>query len=459
MSREAAMAGEKNNTLRPDAATRRQPRSHVKKSNYAAFENFLTAKYERLTGKTTTSSYPYIITIDPCNICQLRCPGCFTGLHNESRRRKYRKHPDARPLARLSAGVLDSILDDCGDVLFYCHFYNWGEPLLNEDLPVYIRSASERNIYTKVDTNLSLRCSDEKLEELLLSGLDELAVSIDGFSQETYEKYRVHGKFDLVMDNLARLVAMRERLGAAMKINWNLLIFSFNEHQIADIAQFCNERNIDFVPKDATFTSLMPRDWLPSYRREGKPNPYRGQRSAELSSADWVTPAGLVPIHVGKPEGRSCGWHYGYTVVNADGAVQPCCGLYRPSDDFGQVTAEPKSFGRVWNNVNFETVRREFPNGTQTQGTSPTSACTTCKRPESFHNHYTMLDREIMVRYWTLSAGSEARQLDEFYTLLQKSPPKFVAAYAVRYGDVAAAACAPVAEAVSARVVDAASVP
>jgi len=47
-----------------------------------------------------------------------------------------------------------------------------------------------------------------------------------------------------------------------------------------------------------------------------------------------------------------------------------------------------------------------------------------------------------------LSPDSEARQLDEFYTLLQKSPAKFAAAYAVRYGDVAASVAVPVAEAV-----------
>ena len=452
------MAGEKTDTQTPNAATKRQPRSHVKKSNYAAFENFLNAKYERLTGKPKTRSYPYIMTIAPCNICQLRCPGCFTGIINERRRKKFKQLPDARPLARLSAGELDSIFDECGDVLVYCHFYNWGEPLLNEDLAAYIRSASERNIYTKVDTNLSLRCSDERLEELVLSGLDELAVSIDGFSQESYEKYRVHGKLDLVMDNLQRIVEMRDRLGAAMKINWNFLIFSFNEHEIADIAQFCRERNIDFVPKDASFTSKMPREWLPSYRLEGKPNPYRGQRTTELYAPEWNTPSGVVPMYVGKPEGRSCGWHYGYTVVNADGAVQPCCGLYRPSDDFGHVTAEPKSFGKVWNNENFATVRREFPHGMRTQETGPTNACTTCKRTDTFQNHYTTLDREIMVKYWSLSPDSEARQLDEFYTLLQKSPAKFAAAYAVRYGDVAEPVSVPVVEAASARVAAAASV-
>jgi MoaA/NifB/PqqE/SkfB family radical SAM enzyme len=284
---------------------------------------------------------------------------------------------------------------------------------------------------------------------LLLSGLDELAVSIDGFSQETYEKYRVNGRFDLVLENLKRLVEIRQRLGTQTKITWNLLIFSFNEPELSDIAEFCGERNIEFVARDAVFTSFMPSEWLPAYRREGKPNPYRLHRPAELTSSAWTTPSGVLPLFVGKPKGRTCAWHYGYTVVNADGGVHPCCGLYKPGDDFGRVTDEPNSFGRIWNNVNFETVRREFPLGEHSQAAGATNACMQCRRSETYRDHYTILDREIMIKYWSLSAGSDARQLDEFYTLLQKSPSEFVDAYAVHYGDTPEAVSVPVAQAIS----------
>jgi MoaA/NifB/PqqE/SkfB family radical SAM enzyme len=150
----------------------------IKRSNRAAFENFLMAKYERIAGITNVRSYPYIMTIDPTNICQLRCPGCFTGMANEKRRKHHKRGDAQHELARLSGNVLDSILNECGDVVFHCHFYNWGEPLLNENLPDLIRSASSRGIYTKIDTNLSLKCSDAMLENLMSSGLDILSASI-----------------------------------------------------------------------------------------------------------------------------------------------------------------------------------------------------------------------------------------------------------------------------------------
>jgi MoaA/NifB/PqqE/SkfB family radical SAM enzyme len=416
--------------------------SRLKKTSVAAFENFLTAKYERLAGLSRTRSYPYIMLIDPSSICQLRCPLCPTGVRNEQRKLRGLSYTGHSP-TRLERGILETILDECGDVLFYCHFYNWGEPLLNRNLPEYIRVAHERNIYTKVDTNFSLQYDDDQLKELLLSGLDELAASIDGFSQQTYEQYRVGGRFDLAFGNLNRLVKMRDYLGLDTKISWNFIVFAFNEHEANDIADYCKEHKINFVPKHAVIPRGKYLDWLPSYRREGKPKiDALGlgllDRPLELQSSDWATPSGVLPVYPGRPEGRTCAWHYSYTSVNADGGVTPCCVTFRQKFALGHVTAEARSFGSLWNNENFRTIRRDFPAEKETKTTGPTTACTQCGLSEAFRDHYAPLDREIMRRYWSFDDESEVRQFDKFYALLQTSPAEFAAAYALRYNAAAA---------------------
>jgi Iron-sulfur cluster-binding domain len=151
-----------------------------------------------------------------------------------------------------------------------------------------------------------------------------------------------------------------------------------------------------------------------------------------------ITPAGLMPPYMGRPEGRSCAWHYSYTTVNADGGVLPCCTLYRKRADFGEVSETPGSFGRVWNNANFEAVRRNFPDKTAHGSEYPTAECLQCTQPASFRDHYTVLEREIIRAYWSFPDGAAVRQFDEFYMLLQRSPAAFAAAYAARY-DAAAA--------------------
>src|SRR6185503_12493792 len=56
------------------------------KENLSAFLNFLRAKYEAYTRAQTVFSRPYYAMIDPCDVCQLRCPTCPTGIENEGRR-------------------------------------------------------------------------------------------------------------------------------------------------------------------------------------------------------------------------------------------------------------------------------------------------------------------------------------------------------------------------------------
>jgi MoaA/NifB/PqqE/SkfB family radical SAM enzyme len=405
--------------------------SRLKQTNFAAFENFLMAKYERLAGLTQTRSYPYVMTMDPTNICQLRCPTCYTGIANERAKTQGVKNTTRR-MTRLARDFVDSILDECGDVLFYCNFFNWGEPLLNDSLPEYIRAASARNIYTKVDSNLSLRLSDARLEALLRSGLSELSASIDGFSQATYEQYRRGGRLSLVLENLTRLAAMRERTGAETKITWAFLVFSFNEHEIPAITAFCERHAIEFLPRNPVVIRGQS-DWLPAYRREGKPNPHL----AAQSPSDWMSPAGVIPLHLGRPEGRSCAWHYGYAVVHADGGVLPCCGLYPNASDFGNVGEGTGAFRDIWNNDHFATVRRVFPNRETAPAGSPAKVCAECGRSETMLNKYAALDREIVRHYWGLPEGSDARQLDELFVLLQTSPDAFAAAYGKRYDEAA----------------------
>jgi len=145
----------------------------------------------------------------------------------------------------------------------------------------------------------------------------------------------------------------------------------------------------------------------------------------------------MLPLYPGRPEGRTCAWHYSYSSVNASGGALPCCVTFKRQFIFGQVTEETGSFGRLWNNENFRTSRQDFPAGKETNTTGPTTACTRCTLSEAFRDVYASLDREIMRKYWNFHKGSEVRQFDEFYALLQQSPSEFTTAYAVRYNALA----------------------
>lgn len=88
-----------------------------------------------------------------------------------------------------------------------------GEPLLNRDLPKMIRHLKERDVYVLFNSNLAL-LTPAKAHELIDSGLDELRVSLDGSTPETYLKVRGIDAFDRVLDRVALMTRIQRERGA-----------------------------------------------------------------------------------------------------------------------------------------------------------------------------------------------------------------------------------------------------
>jgi MoaA/NifB/PqqE/SkfB family radical SAM enzyme len=374
--------------------------------NPAAYLNFLRAQHAQLKGEVLLASYPYYLVIEATSICQLRCPSCPTGIENESRRTGTRQHLRSRQA--MKGELLDALLDELGDYLFQVMFYNWGEPLLNRELPGFIRRARERGIATEIHTNLSLHLSDKVLEELLASGLDVLAASVDGFSQETYQIYRRGGDLALVRSNLERLVALRQRLGARTEIVWNMLVFRFNEHELDAAEGYCRDLGVTFKPREAFIDNP---DWVPSHRRNPPPSP-------APEAAPAATP--------GPP--RPCAWHYGYSTINANGSVSPCCAVWEEAEDFGVVEPHRVDFAEVWNNSLFRKSRAAFA-GKPARGLEEVETiCTRCPYGTRVQSLYNPLDAEVFAQYQRAFGGQDAL-LETAFELLAADPARFVRFY------------------------------
>jgi len=88
-----------------------------------------------------------------------------------------------------------------------------GEPLLNRDLAPMIRYLKDRGVYVVFNTNAVLLTRRRQIE-LIDSGLDELRVSIDGSTPETYLRVRGIPAFDRVVENVAAMISTQRALGA-----------------------------------------------------------------------------------------------------------------------------------------------------------------------------------------------------------------------------------------------------
>jgi MoaA/NifB/PqqE/SkfB family radical SAM enzyme len=371
-----------------------------RKAHRAPFENFLRSKYEMWTGEVLVRSHPYYLVLDPTSFCQLRCPTCPTGVENASRRTGGTIRLRERTL--LDTGLYDALLGELGDYLFVIMFYNWGEPLLNRSLPELIRKASARDICTEIHSNLSLKLADAHIEDLLTAGVDTIAGSIDGFSQETYQIYRQGGRFETAKRNLERLIVKRDQLGLKTAIIWNFLVFAFNEHEIEPTRRYCEDIGAVFNRREAFITNP---DWLPSYRKQERDRP----AVAELPWRPATDPAAT--------DSTACSWHYGYTAINANGSVSPCCFPWEEAHDFGAISPGVSSFTDVWNNDHFRKSRAAFAGKTVKGLDKLTTVCLECPYGSGVQNLYSGLDGHVVDQFRRTLCGTDAA-MDEAFDLL-----------------------------------------
>jgi len=292
-------------------------------------ENFILIEKQKLNREEYILGYPYWLTIDPTNFCTLKCPFCPTGQGRNS-----------RPKMMLSLDNFKRIIDELGPYLIHIDFCNWGEPLLNKQIYQMIKSAKQYHIDTKIDSNLN-QFSEQDAENLILSGLDKLIVSIDGATPETYSKYRVGGNFNRVMDNLKLLVEKKRHFNKIYPyICWQFLVFRHNEHEIEKVKRIGRDLGVDV---GITKAFIGNKDWIPlnedysHYRREEINNEYTYE-------------------HFKPPQEAMCNWPWEAVVINPNGSVSPCCSVEDEKDDFGNIFQQP--FMEIWNNEKYRMARK-----------------------------------------------------------------------------------------------------
>lgn len=274
------------------------------------------------------NSMPYVVYIDPANICPLQCPLCPTGL---------RQH--GRKTGLMSLETCKKIIDQTKEYTFFIRFYNWGEPFINQDIFQMIDYAHKNKVGTNFSTNFN-PVDDEMIEKIASSPLDYLIVSIDGTNQEAYEKYRKGGDFQKVISNLEKLIALKNK---NMIVEWLFVVNKHNQHQMKEAERLAQEIGVDILHFSPTIDSLSATDMSD-----------RGGETYKEFQSDYKTDC---------EKSSFCSWLYSRMVFNWDGKVSPCCALDGEKYDFGDTNKN--SVKEIWNNEKYQLARRVFRDGLQ----------------------------------------------------------------------------------------------
>ncbi|MDD4893907.1 MAG: radical SAM protein [Candidatus Omnitrophica bacterium] len=312
-------------------------------------DNYLLVEREKQELREYVHGFPYWLTIDPANYCTLKCPFCPTGQDRGSREKGMLPFENFKKLA-----------DELGPYLIHIDFCNWGEPLLNNQVYGMIKYAKQYNVDTKVDSNLN-HFSEKDAEDMILSGLDRLIVSIDGASRQTYSKYRIGGDFNKVINNLKILIRKRRELDRANPyISWQFLVFRHNEHEIEDVKMMGRDLGVDSVGITKAF--IGDKSWIPLNEE------YSHYKKDEIKEE-------FTSEHFKTPQRKICNWPWEAIVINPNGSVSVCCSVEDEKDDFGNIFEAP--FKDIWNNDKYRQARRFIKNreGAAKEGNNICSGC------------------------------------------------------------------------------------
>jgi pyruvate-formate lyase-activating enzyme len=143
---------------------------------------------------------PYFLDVELTNACDLGCIMC------------------AREIMERGVGFMDyalfqSIVDQSAEAgVAAIRFSGLGEALLHKKLFEAIRYAKNAGLLVHLTSN-GKTLDEEKARKLLDSGLDRVKFSFQGTEKNEYERMRKGGNFEQLVENIRRLIRLREEGG------------------------------------------------------------------------------------------------------------------------------------------------------------------------------------------------------------------------------------------------------
>ncbi|PWH81675.1 hypothetical protein DIS18_13415 [Algibacter marinivivus] len=347
---------------------------------------------KNLTGyllkKSRLNSWPIILKIDISPLCNLNCTVCVHAKPNGNEKL------DNQVFNRkqlMSVSQYQQIINQAKGKVSAVSLYYLGDPIIHPDLVEMCLLTKKAKINVHISTNFSFSLSDEKIQNLVTSGITHFTVCVDGISQDKYELTRVGGKVDRVMDNLTRLCKYRD------------------EYKVNDLSievQYIKFRhNIDEFSKAKILFKKIGVDQITSFW--GSLGNYT-DTDPKQNESNIPRSKGLVP---------RCMWPYVYMLIKYNGDVIPCCNFrlgqqYTKQKSVILGNVFESSVENIWKSKKYAELRKlvSNPNKIKSNEEMKKSFCYGC--PSLFKN-------SIPEKY----INGKDHNFEDIYTLNKKGKP------------------------------------
>ena len=268
-------------------------------------------KFKVFPAMKKEADFPPYLLIEPTSICNLRCVMCFQVDESFTRDKSFMGHMDW--------DLFTSLVDQAKE--HRCHsvtLASRGEPMLHKQIGKMLRYLGDADILD-VKINTTTRLSESLIHDVLGSGVTTMTFSVDASDKETYERIRVLGKFDEVLNNIELFNTIRNKEYPDAVTTTRVGGVAVEGSQDPDEMERFWSQYVDLV----SFNKLVPR-W-DSYNNEK---------------------AGLKSV---------CGFLYERMYVWWDGTSNPCDFDYKSPLAVGD--AREQSISETWQGEKYQRLR------------------------------------------------------------------------------------------------------
>lgn len=323
---------------------------------------------------------PSALYLEVTNRCNLECRTCI---------RTYRT---LEPPADLSLAAVRAILDQLRTGPERAVLQGIGEPLLNPEIFEIVGLLRERGARVVFNTNGTLLDADRR-RRLVEEGPDELRVSLDAATAESFERVRAAPPrvFEKILSGVRALARAVRESGRGPLISLWIIGVRENERDLVPLVRLASEMGIGEVylhrlvfQEDATAFGIARRDESLFAERDARVDALVEEAArvardlgVRFQGSGAAAPAEVFErrAHLSPRPWSACRRPWTLMYVTANGNVLPCCIAPFSTGDYpgivlGNVFREP--LAAIWNGERYREFRRALLTA------SPPECCSGC---------------------------------------------------------------------------------
>jgi radical SAM protein with 4Fe4S-binding SPASM domain len=292
--------------------------------------------------------FPLYAKIEIDQRCNLKCPKCY---RDEVVNNKF-----------MTMDQFKEVLDKLGSGLCEVWTHGFGEPTMHPQFLDMMKEVRNRGMIWGLATNGATKFfdSNNNIGELLAMYPSKIRFSVDAATKTDFERERFPAKFDKVMDNIKKVVTMRDALqfgNNKSRIDLYCVLTMQTLDQIEPMIRLRNELKCDWV----TFSDLA---WNNDYGTSVENNAVRQMMTPEEIERMIVFYKDLpkVNFNIPRPDLRTCDYTKKHIYIDAEGWIYPCTCVPGKEKPFANIF-EIDNIKEIYQSVEYDIFREYSKKG------------------------------------------------------------------------------------------------